>query len=399
MRDREWVVVGGGVHGTYVARELLEAGVERDALAIVDPHGRLLASFRRKARACGMETLRSNYVQHVGPSPFGLETFAKACGREDELVPTRNSQRRPTVELFLDYADHVIERFGLDGLVREATVTDVRREGDLAVETTDGTLRTRRLVLAVGPGEPARPGWTREHDRVEHVWDRAVEPAERVDADEDVVVVGGGTTAATTATALAETAGTVTLWSRQPLREALREADPRWLNWNHIEREVHVHPPGSSARYERIRAARNDGTVPPYLRRELEETPGIERQQGEIRGVRAAGGGLVVAGAGTIRRAVDRVLLATGFEPVQNGSFVARLAESLSLARGFRGLPVLCDETLAWRTCAGERSNVFVTGALAEGTVGPYAGNVPGARRAAERLVAVATARTPTQPA
>ncbi len=384
----EWVVVGGGIHGTYVARELLEAGVSREELAIVDDHGELLASFREKARACGMETLRSNYVQHIGPSPFGLETFASARDRDDELVPTQNSQRRPTLDLFLSYAEYVIDQFDLRELVREARLTGLSREETLRLETTAGDLQARRVVLAIGPGEECRqPTWMSDDSRVESVWERSVRPEKRVGTDEHVVVVGGGITAGQTATALSDQAEQVTLWSRRPLREALREADPRWLNWDHIERELHALPPGSSERFERVKTARNDGTVPPYLRREIAKRESVSLRSEPVTEVYPAEAGLLVAGTDTTLDGVDRILLATGFDPVYDRPVVERVAKSLSLARGHRGLPILDDETLAWMTSDGEPSNVFVTGKLAEGTVGPYAGNIPGARRAAERLV------------
>ncbi|ELY71742.1 FAD/NAD(P)-binding protein, partial [Natronobacterium gregoryi] len=56
----ECVIVGGGIHGTYLIQRLLEdADLEREDVTIVDPHDRLLASFRRKAAACEMDELRS----------------------------------------------------------------------------------------------------------------------------------------------------------------------------------------------------------------------------------------------------------------------------------------------------------------------------------------------------
>lgn len=383
----EWLVVGGGIHGTYLARELRESGVDPADLAIVDSHGELLASFRRKARACGTETLRSNYVQHVGPSPFGLERFAETNNRADELVPTQHSQPRPTLALFLDHAAEVIDRFDLGKLVYEATVRDIRRDGGLVVETTAGSVRATRVVLAVGPGERfRRPDWARDSPRVEHVWDSNAPPANRVDAGERVWVVGSGITAAQFATAAASRAESVVVCARSPLDVALREANPRWLNWNHIASELHSLPPGSRARYRRVRDARNSGTVPPYLERELHATTDIELRHESITTAVETRDGLLLAGERDSGYRADRVVLATGFEPVADGPLVGQLAGSLSLARGHRGGPVLDDETLAWRRQNGDRSNVLVTGKLAEATVGPYAGNIPGARRAAERI-------------
>lgn len=67
--------------------------------------------------------------------------------------------------------------------------------------------------------------------------------------------------------------------------------------------------------------------------------------------------------------------------------FVRLVADSLSLQLGHRSMPVLDDETLAWRTESGDCSGVLVTGKLAEGAVGPFEGNMPGARHAAERII------------
>ncbi len=384
----QWLVVGGGIHGTYVARELLEAGVPRAEIALVDSHGELLASFRRKARACGMDTLRSNYVQHIGPSPFGLQRFAEARNRDDELVPTRNSQPRPTVDLFLGYADYVIERFDLDELVSEATVTGIERDGQLVVDTTVGTIRAERVVLAVGHGDRYhRPTWARDQPRVEHVWDNTNRPDSVVEHDETVWVIGGGITAGQVVTTVADSVESVTLCTRHSIREALREANPRWLNWTYIEDELHTLSAGSKARFERVQRARNDGTMPPYLTRELETIQNVTIRRDEIEDVVRTGDGLLVSPRRRRGEHVDRIILATGFEPVFEHPFVGSVADSLSLQRGHRGVPVLDDQTLAWRTEAGECSRVLVTGKLAEATVGPFAGNIPGARRAAERIV------------
>lgn len=387
-RQVEWLVVGGGIHGTYVARELLEAGVPREEVVVVDSHGELLASFRGKARACGMDTLRSNYVQHIGPSPFGLQRFAEARDRDDELVPTRNSQVRPTVDLFLEYADHVIERFELDDLLQKGTVTGIERDGSLVVKTATDSIRAARVILAVGPGDRYRkPAWARNQPRVEHVWDTTAHPGEAVEDDETVVIVGGGITAGQVATTMADCVERVTVCTRHPIREALREADPRWLNWNYIEDELHSLSAGSKARLDRLQRARNDGTMPPYLIDELERTANVAVRRDEIEDVVQTGDGLLVSCRRDSGTHADRVVLATGFEPVFEHPFVRSVADSLELERGHRGVPVLDDETLAWRTETGERSRVMVTGELAAGTVGPFAGNIPGARRAAERIV------------
>ena len=82
-----------------------------------------------------------------------------------------------------------------------------------------------------------------------------------------------------------------------------------------------------------------------------------------------------------------RVVLATGLDPVPEHPLVGSVAESLSLERGAEGFPVLSDRTLAWQRTDGTDSSVYVSGALAEPSVGPFARNIVGARRVAERIL------------
>ena len=391
----ETAIVGGGIHGTYLLGRILdETDLSREEVAIIDPHDRLLESFRRKARACEMTELRSTFVHHVGMEPFGLEDFAQARGREDELLPTPGYPRRPSLALFLDYADYVIDGNDLEAHHRQAAVEAVRPTGNgrhgrdegLVLETTDGPIRTRHCVLAIGHGGRYRyPDWAKGVEGITHVWDD-FDPDRRAT---ETVVVGGGITAGQLATCLSEREG-VTLLARHSLEEATTEADPRWINWDHIEARLHRHPPGSRARKEVLEEARNDATIPSYLHerlRERVEDGRLEVRHGDVTSARRVDGDvrLLLEDGGCLR--ADRVVLATGFAPVFEHPFVDRVAANLDLERGYRGMPVLDDETLAWQRTDGDRSRVSVTGALAAGTVGALAGNIAGARRSADRIV------------
>ena len=102
-------IIGGGIHCTYLSQRLLEdTTLDHSSIALIDPNDRLLDSFRRKARACGMDSLRSTFVNHLGTDPFALEGFAEGHSRKGELRPTVDYPDRPGLELFLDHADHVI---------------------------------------------------------------------------------------------------------------------------------------------------------------------------------------------------------------------------------------------------------------------------------------------------
>jgi uncharacterized NAD(P)/FAD-binding protein YdhS len=394
----EYVIVGGGIHGTCLANYLLTEGEHtHQDLCLVDPREQLLASFATKARQCGMRTLRSTFVHHIATEPFSLESFAEGAGRADELVSTENYPDRPTLDLFLDHARYVVDRRSIDECHLQSKVTGVTRTGvgdRLEVQTDAGSLEARSVVLAIGlGGSRTRPTWAAslpDDAPVVHVWDDEFDPTTAAKFAGPTDVVGGGITAAQLACSLAEHTA-VTLLSRHDLAIELTEADPYWINWRHVERELHTLPPGSEARLDRIRASRNDATIPPYVERRLEEACNcgdLEIRRGEITSACPTDDGLLVRFDDGTTAANAQVVLATGLEPAPSHPLVATVAESLSLRRGANGFPVLNDETLAWQQTDGTDSAVYVSGALAETSVGPFARNVVGSRRVAERLLA-----------
>ena len=387
------VIVGGGIHGTYLSQRLLEdTALEREAIAILDPNDQLLASFRRKARGCGMDALRSTYVQHVGTEPFGLESFAEARDRDDELQPTVDYPDRPSLDLFLDYADHVIESKGLDALHRQTALKTIheRDEGGLRLVTSAGEIDTQSCILAIGQGGQYRlPKWAERIDGVDHVWDGFdLNAAVTSDSTDELAVVGGGITAAQLACTLSEHRP-VTMITRHPLEWEVSEAEPPWLNWHHIERNLHCHPPASKARLETVREARYSSTIPPHLYDTLDsrlDSGRLRILQGEIE--TATSDGVRIALEDGFGIETDQVVCATGFEPIFDHPLVGRLVEELNLAQGYHGLPMVDDATLSWQTTDGRTLPLYVSGALALGVVGPYAPNIPGARRTADRITA-----------
>ena len=63
----DWPIVGGGVHGTHLAHDLLQRrGVARRRLAVVDPHAEPLARWNRRTTNVDMAYLRSPNVHNLG---------------------------------------------------------------------------------------------------------------------------------------------------------------------------------------------------------------------------------------------------------------------------------------------------------------------------------------------
>ncbi len=423
------VIIGAGVHGTLLAAELRRKGVDPEAVTLLDPNPPL-ARFERRCRACGMETMRSPFVQHLGADPFALEAFAEATGRTDEIVSHPSIPDRPSVDLFFDHASTVVEAHGLRGSWLPARALGVarRRDGRLRIATTETGVIADRVLLTVGDaGGPAVPDWAAslsEDARVATAWS-GTEPrtetnrdggegrrsdgddARRTDGDDPrrtVGIVGGGASGVTLACALADHAdrpstdrAAVRLFTRGPVERARTEADPRWMNWRCIERRLHDLPAGGPERVARVEEARNDGTVPPPVAGRFEEAVEAGRiDHRPVPVVDAETLGEEPSGAPPRIRllteaetttTVDAIRVATGFDAPTEAPLVRRLADRLDLRLGAGGYPVLDDDTLAWRRTDGSRSRVFVSGTLASPTVGPFARNVIGARRAAERIL------------
>jgi len=386
------VIVGGGLHGIHIAARLLEeTEIDPTQLRIVDCNRELAVNFREKANQCGMTSMRSSYLDHVGVHPLELEVFAAQQDRTDELFETHDYPHRPSLSLFLDHVDHVIDKYGLDDLRVQARVTGLSIVDDgVVIKTDERNLEAYRCVLAIGHGNRyTRPSWTAGLDEstVDHVWD----PSFDLDDYGQAVVVGGGVTAAQTALALSERGNDVALLARSGLTERTIEGDQRWQRWDHVRSALHSLPPGSRARLHRIREARYDGTVPSYLMRDVEAAVAendisiVEGTVAHVMDGQESNPRLTLTDGRSIQ--ADHVALATGFESPSKHPFVERVASTLGLARGYAGFPVLDDRSLAWNRHDGTPSLVYVVGALATGSVGPFAGNVIGARMAASQLV------------
>jgi len=385
-------IVGGGVHGVHLAVRLLEAGVvSHDRLRIVEPDG-LLAAFHEKCRQCGMVEFRSPFVHHVGVDPFSLREFADERGRLDELVACQVGAKRPTVPLFFDHARDVVDRYDLESVVLEARVLGVTERADgVDLETTDDDLSARACVLAIGHGRSyTRPEWALDIQPgapVAHVWDERFDPE---DVGDRVGIVGGGITAAQLTASLARPSREVTVVARSPFRVATLEAGREWMHVSRTLEGLQSLPPTSRKRQQVVTEVRRDGTMPPEVFSRLRRA--IDRgwatlERNEISTVTPGGGTVVVTCQDGAATWFDDLVLATGFDSPYNAPLLERIREETDLQTGYRGGPALEDGTVRWLRADGTPSRVAVSGIVAQGTLGPFARNILGARRAGDLLV------------
>lgn len=385
----DYTIVGGGIHGTYVATELLDAGVNPDDITIIDYQDDLLDAFQEKAENVGMDYMRSPADHNLGGSDNDLALYADIMGREDEIT----DDGRPTYDLFMDHAEDIVDRYDLDELYEQAAVDGIEEDGDgaLTVRTDAGEYDTDNVVLAVGNGNDTHwPDWTAylqdEDAPVTHVFDEEFTPDD-YDPEKETYVIGGGSSAGQVADYLGEDGYDVTLLSRDDIEPEQLEADEAWTDWDYIADELHGDHAGSEARYDAVQDARNDGTMPPYVLEALDANPNVSRGVNEVVNVSYDGDTVdLYLADGTVREDVQ-IVLATGFEDGYTSDLMDTVADELGLDQGYLDAPVLDDDTLAWQYGDGELSDIYVTGELAELAVGPYARNIKGAELAADRIV------------
>ncbi|WP_373499991.1 FAD-dependent oxidoreductase [Desulfococcus sp.] len=385
----DWLIIGGGVHGTHLSNLLLhEAGVPSGKLAVIDPFKAPLTAWRRRARACGMPYLRSPATHNIDLHILSVHRFA----RTPEGRPTADfipNYYRPSTALFERHCDHVVRVRGLAG-VRVAGLALAVREtgGGLMVSTNAGPMETRRVILTIGPPErPCWPGWAlalrREGVPVSHVFDPAFRRPETPESME-TVIIGGGITAVQAALALAPmTAGRITLISRHPLRIHNLDFDPCWIGPKCLRSYAGTPYPRRRAI---IDAARHRGTVPEETAAAFDQLTREGRAAFRVGRVREASwrsGRIRISTDDGVWHA-DRILLATGFGPERpGGSLTDQMVGELGLETEACGYPVL-DEGYRWHP------RIFVTGALAELRGGPCARNIVGARNAGREILKAA---------
>lgn len=387
----EWLIIGGGVHGTFLSRVLVaEARLPATRVQVLDPHAEPLACFRRCAAATGMQYLRSSVVHHLDREPMSLRRFASR--RESAQRLFEGAYQRPSLDLFLAHCDAVIARHGLLDLRRRGEALGLeRRGGVLHVETSRGRIRTRRVLLAMGASDrPLWPEWARElrsrGGAVHHLFDPGF-VRERIGGCKRVAVLGGGMSAMQAALSLASREGSgVTIVTRHRPRIHDFDTDSRWMGPRGERRFARS---GDAMRRRRlIGRERHRGSVPAAVARGLdaEQRAGrIEVVRGRVEAAATTGDGVALELACGRRVDAEGLLLATGFHSRRpGGSWLDRAIDRVGLECAPCGYPVV-DASLCWGP------GIYVTGALAELELGPTARNLHGARAAGRRLLEAAT--------
>src|SRR5688500_4077773 len=112
----DWLIVGGGIHGTHHSYYLTRVrGISRERVRVIDPHDGPLALWNQFTVNTGMQYLRSPHVQSLDHDPWSISTFAKTRAGQAlaNFIPTHN---RPSLALFRAHSDWMIEKHRLDSM-------------------------------------------------------------------------------------------------------------------------------------------------------------------------------------------------------------------------------------------------------------------------------------------
>ncbi len=378
-------ILGAGPHGLAAAIHLRRADPDLDVVT-VDPSGEWLTGWHEQFARAEIDALRSPIVHHPAPGPYELSDFVA----ERHLPRSGLPYDPPTAVAFGSFC-HELVAAGRLAAPLAGRVEDVRREGRGLRILADGTeIRADHLVVATNPHRRSIPDW---------VWpllgSRPGLIAYGSDVDlratpdlggRRVVVVGGGLTAAHLACGAASRGADVQLVTRRALETRDFDTDPGWLGPRFLHAFDNDDDPAN--RLRTALDARGGGTIPPWMRTQLDalaDRGHLTRNEG--RHIRAADvgpdGSCVLALDDQTTLLADHVWLATGTTPDIGAARC--LAGLVADAPAVGGLPVT-DENLR----LGPHP-VHVMGRLAMLTLGPAAGNLWGAQRAAMRITQALT--------
>jgi cation diffusion facilitator CzcD-associated flavoprotein CzcO len=382
---KDITIVGAGPHGLAVLLHLLAAdATRRDRITVIDPTGCWLRTWHEAFARLDISTLRSPAVHHPSPDPDELLRFTRAhrCGSSGLPYDI------PEQATFAACCAHLVATHDLTDTVVAARLLDVlpgHRHLDLV--TDHGLLSTRRLVLAGNPHRRTIPAWVygllpAPPALVAHADDVDLRGLDLT--DQRIAVIGGGLTAAHLVLGAIGRGAKVEWITRRPVTSRMFDVEPGWLGPKHLDRFAAT--PDPADRLQMARDARGGGSVPPWMLERLDahaRRHAVDRHTSDVvdatlEGDRAR---LDTAEGGSLP--VDRVWLATGT--------VASLDACPSLRRVRDDIPTVDGHPVPDRDLRIGPHPIHVAGRLATIELGPAAGNLWGAQRAAAAIARVCT--------
>jgi len=382
----KWIIIGGGIHGCTAANFLSE-NVSPSEMKIIDPHKGPMDLWKKRTEYIGMEFLRSPSVHHTDKDAFSLQKFA---GDRSDPKNFYGKYKRPNLHVFNEHALKTFYGNGLERSWEQGTVEQVYKESNgWTVKTAQGkAFRSENAVIAVRPNNKVNiPKWAlklkKSRADIYHIFEE--HPPDLKEVSLPITVVGGGISAAHTALKLGEMhPGKVTLLKRHPFRIHKFDSDPGWLGPKFLSSFQRLN--NYEERRHAVNEARYKGSLPKdiyYKLLRLQKQEKLMITDGEIqKAERTSDGSIHLHLEDEQNLFTGTVLLATGFvSSLEEENWLQELIQNEQLQCAKCGYPIV-SSSLEW--CR----HLYVAGPLSELEVGPTAGNISGAQKAAERIAA-----------
>ncbi|MGM7702100.1 FAD/NAD(P)-binding protein [Pseudalkalibacillus sp. Hm43] len=381
---KEWVIVGGGVHGCTIATYLLKnKDMKPSDIQIIDPYQKPMQSWRKLTSRIGMDYLRSPVVHHIDPYPFSLEKFAKGTSSLDVFY---GYYSKPKLSLFNAHCKHIFDEVKLETCWKVGFVKDlIQQEDHWIVITTDGDeIPSKKVVLAMGVNNrPYYPDWAKvRSEKVFHIFDCDLPSFKGVTLP--VVIIGGGITASHLTNKICkDTELPVIQIKRHPTRVHEFDSDPGWIGPKNLNTYSKVKDFNERRRIITDARYRGSTTKSLYRRQKhLEQKKRLNVITSEVSNCWIDEDIHLLLKDGSQIDA-SYVILATGVEGVLPGKeWLERTIKRYDLKCAECGFPIITHH-LEWD------KGLHVAGALAELEIGPVSRNISGARKIAERISAM----------
>lgn len=386
-------IIGGGPLGLHAAQGAhLYGHVAQGEAVIIDPKPpfetlsrqvhQSIEGMNHAEGACTISSMKKH--MDLRDPDAGLTHFMEG---HPEFKPDK--QGRPPFAAIFAQGRQVVEEFGLDKERLPATATAIHlRDNTLVIETTEGEVTSKSVVLALGQPPLNYPGWTatlRGSDNVAHIFDERF-AFENITPGTNTTIIGGGITAVQAALSAARVVGgKVTLLCRRSVKPedasivhdekkmselllAMENPDDRWkfILENTFADQI------PEDLYQEFMAELANGRID-LVRSEVEHAE--KSRYGDIELTLKDGTRLQTA----------QIILATGFKKsLPGGDLVQQAIRELGLRTStIYGQPVV-DANMAWTSdILPPDIHVFVTGAFALTAIGPRAVKMSGGMYAA----------------
>ena len=376
-------ILGAGPHGLAMALHLQEADpAAAEHAVVIDPSGRWMSNWYNQFERLGIDVLRSPSVHHPGPSVDALSSFVRR-----QRLPTSGLKYDPPMSAtFTAFTRHLVEAAGLapPAALKPRSITR-QEDGTLQIATTTTTVVADQVVIASNPHrrnipEGLWPLCGRSPARLAHAADIDLTVLPDL-TGERIAIMGGGLTAGHLATGAARRGAVVDLITRQPLRIRDFDLDPGWLGPKFLHGFDQCSDP--RARLDLAMSARGGGTIPQWMRDELQHERITLHEGVPVVGAEAQVDHYRLDLEGGRNVEAERLWLATGTTP--DISALRCLEPLLPDIAIIDDLPVPDDDLRIGL------HPVYVMGRLATLTLGPAAGNLWGSRQAARRITRAIT--------